>query len=100
MGQLCLWSSRYWHLCIISYQLWNVYFMLSNKYKLLHLPPPIKDLTSPQCQPNQTHCTAGGGLLTWCAGLWARAQACHQNSNKRKSLGATVLKQGSEQQCK
>ena len=33
---------------------------------------------SPQYQLNQTCCTAGDVLLTWCAGLWARAQACHK----------------------
>ena len=43
----------------------------------------IKDLSSPQCQPNQTYCTAGESLLTWCAGLWARAQACHWNRQKK-----------------
>jgi hypothetical protein len=31
----------------------------------------IRDFSSPQCQPNQTYCTAGESLLTWCAGLWA-----------------------------
>ena len=31
--------------------------------------PLIRDLPSPQCQPNQTYCTAGEGLLTLCAGL-------------------------------
>ena len=43
----------------------------------------IRNLPSPQCQPNQTLCTAGEGLLTWCAGLWARAQACHYNRQKK-----------------
>ena len=33
----------------------------------------IRDLPRPQCQPNQTCCTAGEALLTLCAGLWARA---------------------------
>ena len=37
-------------------------------------------------------------MLTLFAGLWARAQACHQNRKKKKSLVATVLKQGAEQQ--
>ena len=37
---------------------------------------------SPQYQPNQTFCTAGEVLLTWCAGLWARAQACHKDRKK------------------
>ena len=37
-------------------------------------------------------------MLTLCAGQWARAQACHQNRKKRKSLGARVLKQEEEQQ--
>ena len=45
---------------------------------------PIRDLPCPQCQPNQTYCTAGEELLTCCAGLWARAQACHQNRKKKK----------------
>ena len=44
---------------------------------------PIRDFSSPQCQPNQTYCTAGESLLTWCAGLWARAQACHWNRKKK-----------------
>ena len=43
----------------------------------------IRDCSSPQCQPNQTYCTAGKSLLTWCAGLWARAQACHWNRQKK-----------------
>ena len=30
-----------------------------------------------ECQPKQTSYTAGECLLTWCAGLWAMAQACH-----------------------
>ena len=34
-----------------------------------------KNLPCPQCQPNQTYCTAGEALLTLCAGLWVRAQA-------------------------
>ena len=60
----------------------------------------MRDLPRPQCQPKQTYCTAGEALLTLIAGLWARAQVCHQDRKKKKSLGATVLKQGSEQQCK
>ena len=56
----------------------------------------MRKLPRPQCQPNQTYCTSGESFLTLCAGLWARAQACHQNRKKeRKSLEATVLKQGS-----
>ena len=39
----------------------------------------LGNLSSPQYQPNQMCCTAGEGLLTWCAGLWARAQPCCQN---------------------
>ena len=31
-------------------------------------------MPSPGYQPNQTCRTAGEGLLTWCAGLWARAK--------------------------
>ena len=46
-------------------------------------PPPIRDFSSPQCQPNQTYCTAGECLLTWCAGPWARARACHWNRKKK-----------------
>ena len=38
------------------------------------LPTVIMELSRPQCQPNQTHCTAGEALLTLCAGLWVRAQ--------------------------
>ena len=30
----------------------------------------MRDLPSPQCQPNQTYCTAGESLLTLCAGLY------------------------------
>ena len=45
----------------------------------------IRDFSSPQCQPNQTYCTAGESLLTWCAGLWARAQACHWNRQKKET---------------
>ena len=41
---------------------------------------------SPQYQPTQTYCTAGEVLLTWCAGLWARAQACY-NYRKRTITG-------------
>ena len=45
--------------------------------------PPHKEIfPSPQHQPNQTCCTAGEVLLTWCAGLWARAQACHKDRKK------------------
>ena len=44
----------------------------------------IRDLPRPQCQPNQTYCTAGEALLILCAGLWARAQACHQNRKKKE----------------
>ena len=63
-----------------------------------NIPPKnIKDLPRP---PYQTYCTAGEGLLTLFAGLWARAQACPQNRKKRNNLEATVLKQGSEQHCK
>jgi hypothetical protein len=45
---------------------------------------PIRDFPRPQCQPNQTYCTAGEALLILCAGLWARAQACHQNRKKKE----------------
>ena len=38
--------------------------------------------SSPQCQQNQAYCRGGESLLTWCAGLWARAQACHWNHKK------------------
>ena len=48
--------------------------------------PPIRDLPSPQCQPNQRYCTAGKCLLTLCVGLWARAQACHQNRKKEENI--------------
>ena len=43
----------------------------------------IRDIPSPQCQPNQPYCTAGEALLILCAGLWARAQACHPNFELR-----------------
>ena len=36
----------------------------------------IRDFSSPQCQPNQTYCTAGESLLTWCAGL------CNNNTDR------------------
>ena len=44
----------------------------------------VRNLPRPQCQPNQTYCTSGECLLSLCAGLWARAQACHQNRKKKK----------------
>ena len=46
----------------------------------------MRDLPRPQCQPNQTYCTAGEYLLILCAGLLARAQACHQNRKKKKEI--------------
>ena len=42
----------------------------------------IRDFSSHQCQPNQIYCTAGEALFTLCAGLWARAQACHKDRKK------------------
>ena len=39
-------------------------------------------MNGPQCQPNQTYCTAGESLLTSSAGLWARAQAFHKGLMK------------------
>ena len=49
-------------------------------------PSVIRNLPRPQCQPNQTYCTSGECLLTLCAGLWARAHACHQNRKKKENI--------------
>ena len=46
----------------------------------------MKDLPRPQCQPNQTYCTAGEALLAMSAGLWAMARACHQNRKKNPEI--------------
>ena len=53
--------------------------------------PPHKEISpSPQYQPNRTFCTAGEGLLTWCAGLRARAQACHKD--RKKNINSLELR--------
>ena len=56
-------------------------------------PASIRHLFRPQCQPNQTYCTAGEGVLD--CGLGPRLVS---RILTKKSLGATVLKQGAEQQ--
>ena len=59
----------------------------SQKKSIGQSPPQelegIRDFSSPQGQPNQTYCTAGESLLTWCAGLCATAQAFHWNRQKK-----------------
>mgnify|MGYP007132308348 CR=1 FL=1 len=40
-------------------------------------------------------CTAGEGLLTWCAGLWARAQACHKDRKKTLTAWSYGFEAGS-----
>ena len=63
--------------------------------KVMDCAKTIRDLPSPQFQPNQTTCTAGEGLLTWCAGLWARAQACHQDRKKTLTAWSYGFEAGS-----
>ena len=53
-------------------------YLFELKYPFCRRVWVMRDLPSPQCQPNQTYYRAGDSLLTLSAGLWARAQACHQ----------------------
>ena len=42
----------------------NLFLLLLSLLRLRHIVAVIRDLPSPQCQPNQTYCTAGKCLLT------------------------------------
>ena len=53
------------------------------------------NLPRPQFQTDQTYCKAGECFLTWCAGLWPKAQGYHQKLKKTKITWSYGFKGGS-----